>query len=358
MAPTFEIRATERELGRWAPGLLDVWIFFNLIVNTILLPLLVATFLLSSRVKRHPTLVNVCLTWIFSGEFSLLLFYANQYKGPEPNKVLCIIQTTLLYGITPMWSVAVLMLFYYMLKAIRGDYAKKEISWPKLVVMLAAPYIAQITFSIAAFCISWNHPDRVDRAHRYFYCALDHRQLAIAMGAFTSIMCVGIVILEVHLIVIAYRNQRGLRNAGQGKNGVDFQFFLRVLVFGAFIAFGVIVNFVYLIAPTSTAPDIFAAMAGTVVFLVFGTQPDVLRVWCFWRRRPKSTSSIQVNVMIDQEINEGGSTDELPKSQPFVIIEDNNNEHREAPSVFDLTSNMRINAGSLPPSYKSASSPR
>jgi hypothetical protein len=60
-------------MGRAAPALLDVWIYFNLVSNTVLLPILVATFLFSRKAKRHPTLVNLCLTWIFSGIFSLLL---------------------------------------------------------------------------------------------------------------------------------------------------------------------------------------------------------------------------------------------------------------------------------------------
>lgn len=53
--------------------LLNLWIYFNLIANTILLPILVATFLFSKKVKRHLTLVNLCITWILSGIFSLLL---------------------------------------------------------------------------------------------------------------------------------------------------------------------------------------------------------------------------------------------------------------------------------------------
>lgn len=118
-------------LGDSAAIYRDVWIYFNLIGNTILLPLVVLTFIFSKTAKRHPTLVNLCITWIFSGVFSLLLyvfhftsfqlevtsrilapdkpltrfiyrFYTKQHVGPDPDKLLCVAQASFLYGITPM----------------------------------------------------------------------------------------------------------------------------------------------------------------------------------------------------------------------------------------------------------------
>lgn len=65
--------ANQADMGHAAPALLDVWIYFNLVSNTVLLPILVATFLFSRRAKRHFALINVCITWILSGVFALLL---------------------------------------------------------------------------------------------------------------------------------------------------------------------------------------------------------------------------------------------------------------------------------------------
>lgn len=97
---------------------LGVWIYFNLISNTILLPILVLTILASNQLQRHSTFINTCLTWIVSGVFSLLLcveslhyvsaftepesrFYTHEYKE-EPPKALCIAQASLIYGVIPM----------------------------------------------------------------------------------------------------------------------------------------------------------------------------------------------------------------------------------------------------------------
>lgn len=65
---------TEETLGNSTTIYLNIWIYFNLIGNTILLPLIVLTFLFSKTAKRHPILINLCMTWIFSGVFSLLLY--------------------------------------------------------------------------------------------------------------------------------------------------------------------------------------------------------------------------------------------------------------------------------------------
>ncbi|KAF8903107.1 hypothetical protein CPB84DRAFT_800640 [Gymnopilus junonius] len=153
--------------------------------------------------------------------------------------------------------------------------------------MLTSPYIAQFSFSIAALIFSLEHPEKVTRQLRFLYCALDHPRLSLANSFFTLFMCIGIIVLEVHLGIVAYRNHCGLRKAGKCSSGLDFAFYLRVLIFGAYVAFGMIVNIVSIFRPGSVVPDIYAATAGTAVFLVFGTQRDVLNTWCFWRRGPK-----------------------------------------------------------------------
>jgi hypothetical protein len=267
-----------------APILLDVWIYFNLVSNTVLLPILVATFLFSKRAKRHPTLVNVCMTWILSGVFSILLFYGGQERGPEPQKPLCIAQTSLLYGITPMWAVAVLVLLCNMIMVINRP--KLSISKLKMLVMLSAPYIVQIAFSAVALYGALEHPQRVSRARRFFYCTVKWHNLAMAMTLFTSIVGAAITIAMIYLAVLLYRNWHGFRHAGRPSH-VHGQLLLRVFIFGGYIVFGFAVNIISTVAPHNLAPDMYAATIGTVIFFVFGTQADVVRTWCFWLSDPR-----------------------------------------------------------------------
>ncbi|KAJ4482090.1 hypothetical protein J3R30DRAFT_3456379 [Lentinula aciculospora] len=279
-------RVDQQELGKNAIPLLNVWTYFNLVFNVILLPILVLTFMLSKRVtKRHPSLINVCLTWILSGIFSLLLFFGGRAKptDPDPSSTLCIAQTSLLYGILPMWSVAVFVLMYFIMGIVSADGRALSVSRVKMMLMLGAPYIAQICFSIATLIISLKRPNHVTREHRFFYCALRYPPLSDAMSIFTFIVCLGIIIIILRLCLLLYRNCRALRRTGE-LIVIDLQFLVRVIVFAVFIFLGMFVDVVSVFSQRSLAPDLYTALAGTVVFLVFGSQADVLRVWCFWQK--------------------------------------------------------------------------
>ena len=126
-------RANEHDMGSHALPLLNAWIYLNLISNVILLPCLVMVlFLLPSMTaaaegrtyhRRNPLIINLIITWILSGIFSLLLFFADAHlpSSPEPDKPLCITQTALLFGIIPMWSVSVAALVYYLVLITSGN---------------------------------------------------------------------------------------------------------------------------------------------------------------------------------------------------------------------------------------------
>lgn len=107
------------------------------------IPLLLAIILISKRIQRHPTFINLCLTFIIVGMWAILrtieasaLFdslppsslrsssllwvthkftaecnrrwtlrssvYTGKATGPEPSKTLCLFQASLLYGFPPM----------------------------------------------------------------------------------------------------------------------------------------------------------------------------------------------------------------------------------------------------------------
>ncbi|KDQ25756.1 hypothetical protein PLEOSDRAFT_1113565 [Pleurotus ostreatus PC15] len=314
-------RAASQTATRSDEALLNVWIYFNLVVNTILLPVLATTFLVSKRAKRHPTLVNVCMVWILSGFFSLLLFYAGQHdlSSPEPDKPLCVAQTSLLYGITPMWSVAVLMMVIHLNMAFDRCCRKDRLVGWRLVAMLSMPYLVLLAFFTATLTISAKHPERVTRSRRRLYCTLQYTPLFDTMAIFTAIVCLAITCLQgmsthhvsdriipvaqslikirrvVRLGTILYRNWRAIRSARR-TDGSEIQLLLRVLIFGVYVFVGMIVNIFSIFAKSSAFPDIFAATIGTGVFLIFGTQPDVLRVWCFWlKEKPTKLAPIYIS---------------------------------------------------------------
>ncbi|KAK7056844.1 hypothetical protein VNI00_002561 [Paramarasmius palmivorus] len=237
----------QAEANKWEMG---VWIYFNLVSSNILLPILVATFTFSKTAKRHATLINMCMTWIFSGIFSLLRFYEGlgQTSGGQSNTI-CLAQAYLMYGIMPMWAVAVLVMVVYIYGVINDCAFLKGKRRVALLLMLSAPYIAQASFTIAAVVVGMKSKP------------MELNQLAF----------------------VVFKNWRSRRRAGPSYTDNDTRTILRVLVFGLYVFAGMICNCIRLFKPDNAVPYMYAAVAGTVVFLIFGTQSDVLRAWCFWK---------------------------------------------------------------------------
>ncbi|KAI0372201.1 hypothetical protein BV20DRAFT_1050958 [Pilatotrama ljubarskyi] len=298
--PVLSKRIGAEELGPSAHADLVVWFIFKILGDQILLSLLVATFLFSRTIVRHPTMVNVCCTWILTGVIASLLLYARQQVGPEPDKGLCIAQAVLIGPVPPMTSVAALALVYHTWSTFRPS-ALRTAMRPKpsrrnrlgTLALLAAPYVTHLAFAAGALHVALEDPGRVSREHRFFYCSIDFDPFNVPMALFTAVVCLVATILEVHLIVMLSRNWRALRRAGLG-TGIDIQLIIRLSVFVAYIFCGMIVMVATVFNAQSILPDMFAASVGTAFFAVFATQPDVLRAWSqllFCRRSKESDAS-------------------------------------------------------------------
>ncbi|KAI0648048.1 hypothetical protein C8Q79DRAFT_906641 [Trametes meyenii] len=284
------------DIGSNAHADLLIWFIFKIGGDQILLPLLVLTFILSRSISRHPTMVNVCCTWILAGIISSLLLYAHQEVGPEPDKALCMAQAVLIMPVPPMTSVAALALVYHTWStfrpsALRTGRVKTALHSRFVTIgLLAAPYVTHVCWALGTLSIALRDPSKVSRAHNFFYCSIDSNPLqcliltrnrypsTTPLALFTACVCLLATILEVHLVIVLSRHWRALRRAGM-EPGVDLQLVVRVGIFVTYVFCGMVVMVATVFSPKSVLPDMFAASVGTAFFAVFATQPDVLRVW-------------------------------------------------------------------------------
>jgi hypothetical protein len=95
---------------------------------------------------------------------------------------------------------------------------------------------------------------------------------------------------------------------------------LRVLAFGIYIFFGMIVSIISVFNMGGHVPDIFAATVGAALVLVYGTQADVFRAWCFWQRTP-------MPVVPHMPVTHEGT---------FVPVRVDLNEDPEAPTMLEI----------------------
>jgi len=259
------------KVGTQSLPLLYLWLAFQIIDQT-LIPILVATFLLSKSVKRHPTLVNSCVTWVISGITSSLLLYAGKEKGPEPPKLLCTLQASLLDGLTPMTSVAILILTYQVNLNVRKPETKE--SRLRTYAFLIIPYTVLFLFSVSAAALATDSPEKVSRARRFFYCSID-APISDAFSVFTAIVLLLTMAYAVVICVFLYKHWRDFRKAVT----YDLQLLSRVGLFGIYVFLAFTISVLALFNPRNPFPDLFAASVGPVFGVILASQPDVYRVW-------------------------------------------------------------------------------
>lgn len=272
-------RAKAPRIGEVSNGLLYLFLAFQL-VDQIVLPILVATFLFSKSAKRAPTLINVCITWIITGIISSLLLYTGKHVGPEPPKMLCVTQAALLDGQPPMASVAVFALMYQAYVSIR--WPKEKATKMRTYALLIAPYVTFFCYAMTAALLAVDHPENVTRARRFFYCSFKSKVFSNIYAVFTAVMLLATTGYEVAIGIFLFKNWRVLRQTGS----LDIQSVGRVVVFGAYVFLALVLSLLSIAAPRSPIPDLFAASVGTVLTLIIGSQSDIYRAWL---RRPLPT---------------------------------------------------------------------
>jgi len=254
------------------------------------LPILLAIILLSKKVHRHPTFVNLCIGFIIIGVSSSVLLYAGKISGPEPSKMLCLFQASMLYGVPAFASLLGLMLVLQMFLVVRGAVNKQGSEGPhtiRLWAMLIVPYIALLISILATTIVGASNPDSVSRNRRYFYCSVKSELLSGTIAAVGAVFLFATVVLEIWTLVMLYKNWRSTRYPGGV--GVELSLPIRVMAFGLYVILAMSLSLLSVNAPNSPIPDLVIACAATVTILIFATQPDIIRALCFWRKDPQLT---------------------------------------------------------------------
>ncbi|KAI0060551.1 hypothetical protein BV25DRAFT_944330 [Artomyces pyxidatus] len=264
------------------PGVvLAFWFFFQISAGHVLLPILVATFLFS-KAKRDITLVNLCATFIVTGICACLLLYAGQYKGPQPDKVLCMFQAATTNACSPMWGIALLAFVLYMRDAADKTPGKRPTPGWQRIMMIILPYIVFVFFVLLNIIIDAQNPNSVARSSRFLYCSSDNNTLATITAAFSCVLSIVNIGLTIQFGLRLYQSYRYLHRAGvsEGANKLS----IRLVIFTVYIFVGLIFSFWTAVGhPDPTPRDMYIGSLGLAIFFIFGTQRDVFRAWCFWR---------------------------------------------------------------------------
>ncbi|CAL1712584.1 unnamed protein product [Somion occarium] len=291
------------------PAELSAWLFFQLAAGHVGLPILVATLIFSKTARQHPTLVNVCLTYIISGVSSALLFYVGKHSGPEPGQSICVAQASLMDGLPIFTTTATLSLVLYLWKSLISDEEFFVPSRKKLMAnigLLLVPYLMFGIFVGTTVALSLKHVDQVNREQQYFYCSLNweplyvilrnedevklyviyalHRSLAVSI--LSTLACLVTLALEAHMIYFLKKYWQAIQRSGYIEE-IDFHLFIRVGIFTLYQTASIVIDLVSIESNLGVLPQMFSASVSMVLFLLLASHPAIIQTWSFRRSANK-----------------------------------------------------------------------
>lgn len=263
-----------------------------------LLPIILLTMIFSKNVRRGPLLINFVVTAIEVSIFSCLLLYAGVAYGKEdPPFGLCLAQASLLVGSSPAMNVAGLLIVHQMWSSLRAVTSGRELETERMtrvrvVSSVVVPHVFSLIFIIATAATGSRSPDMVTKSQSGFYCTIGgHVDDGSTVVSIILSLCT--LILEVWTLLILYSKW--------SSNMLDMKLPHTTLAFNIrFIKRVVILDLFIMAAFFTSLLRQFNSMFAEVyhfsfclvplgVALVFGTQPSMLRVWCFWKPRKPRT---------------------------------------------------------------------
>ncbi|KAF8587204.1 hypothetical protein K439DRAFT_1614497 [Ramaria rubella] len=274
----------------------------------------------SRKVRRDPTFLNFCITWIFSSVvFSILL-----YRGTDGNTVSnslglvlpnqCLTQAALTEGAQVMTACStlalVVQLWLGLRVAIHGD-ATSGVTQNRWTtgILLVTPYALFLAFALPSIFVGMVHItidgtslERVIPTN--FYCTVVELDpfLQAVYGVTLGLLIIT-VIFDALIICVLYKHWWAFRHV-QTKSAVSLSILLRVMVFSnphcsplskppSLLEDGTGDS----LAVTFSIPvwvDMLQATIPLIGFLVLGVNSDMVNALLFWRRgRPCSSLMLQ-----------------------------------------------------------------
>ncbi|KAF8317359.1 hypothetical protein DL93DRAFT_2154268 [Clavulina sp. PMI_390] len=271
-------------------GYLYVWFTFETVGGLIGMPILLLTLSLSS-LKRLKTHYNLLLTWTVSAIISNMLFFAGRAfpSQPEPSYELCLLQSSMIYGVPVLLAAAALALIYETRMVITGKAGAMK-SKMRSTLLLGAPWVAWLVVSITSLFVGQFASTELGRERRFFYCSFKNNALTDPIGIVTGLI---VMLATWYTFQVGYRMYHSwqkmkdmVQNPEAAENAVGSAYvILRITLFGVDLSLALFLAFISLFMPETPLPDILAASMPFTVFLIFGTQQDVWMAWLAALRR-------------------------------------------------------------------------
>lgn len=269
-----------------------IWLFLSLqlfgFIGASLLLLLVAS---SKTIKRYSTWFSFCISWIISSFSYLFLFIAGQQMEAIPNHAVCLIQACLVYAapvLTGLTALSVALQIWHRVSSVLEGSKESRI---RTIHLLIVPYVAFVSVFIAALVVGIQDPLAVQKESG-MYCGIINGVPGRITASLVMCSMIAVFTFGVLTSIQLFKNWRVIREIQLMDTAYTSKWSLTLIfrfgIFAVAALVSVILGIVFLaqVGDSQDPANIALACLPVAFTLIFGSQPDVLRVLAFWRGPP------------------------------------------------------------------------
>jgi len=269
-------------------GRLVLFLILHMLGGHIGMPLVLLTIFASRQIMRHPVFINFCITWTCFSSSYLVLLYAGQIENLYPPFLLCLTQAAMIYASGAMIGVSSFLFMLHLFFVLRGAvYPNPPLRWHtlRLVAIIGAPYLAYVIVFTTGIVSGYSHQQLVHRSS--FYCTIKIPAVAHLGSGIAAAGALVSIVTEIFVVITLYRHWKTILDAGV-KNGLNLSLVIRASVFTVCGLLALLTCVAILDQSLTAVTNIVIACLPMVAVLIFGSQTDLLRAWCFWRKEGKT----------------------------------------------------------------------
>ncbi|KDR85456.1 hypothetical protein GALMADRAFT_361430 [Galerina marginata CBS 339.88] len=312
MPPYFlEISTASRQDALLSLGhLRPVFLTLHTIGGLVGLPLLVLTFLLSSKIPRQPALINFCIAWSISCDD---------------------LRSSSNVGVRNVYGSLIWRMFQD--PTTRRAYTKRHCSERfTLIFRLAMPYIIYIIFLVISIVLQVKFPQSLDRRNG-LYCTVAGIPFRHWSVPIVSIVFLLLMLVFECSIVIRYYFARKLivSSFPLASRTTSGGLIIRITLFNVYLLITFGASIVFLSGEVQVWAYMIQASVPLAAFVLFATQRNVIHTWCFWlqeevhsddsmphSRKPETDRDINLTSAICCDIE--GQVAQRPNIVPSTVV--------------------------------------
>ncbi|KAG2756420.1 hypothetical protein P692DRAFT_20714392, partial [Suillus brevipes Sb2] len=203
--------------------LISIYLFLLIAGGHVLLPVIITTALLHKKLCWHPTLINLCVTWVVYSVVHCLYLYTGNGVQPRSQTV-CTAQAAMIYGAGPIYSSAPMSdvnnrQTWTTMQNFEHHFAEKFPRLTTIIQMISPPYMVFVGFTIGASILTKLQNGSAQPLNGLFCTSYVHSLMftelfrALTVPGFCVAMMALVLCLEAAITIQYYHRWKRIKNS-------------------------------------------------------------------------------------------------------------------------------------------------